>query len=257
MSLRSSGLLALALLLAGCGGNERKAASGAPGTTATGPITMIDPATAGNVTGTVWLEGTPPADVEISMVSDPACGARHGGPARTERAVVRDGRVEWAFIYVREGLEGTNFPAPSAPAEIDQAGCRYTPHVTGVTVNQPVEFVNSDETLHNVHSISRGNKAFNFGLPKKNMTRQQVFTAPEIMVHLKCDVHSWMSAWIGVVPHPFFAVSDAEGNYTIRGLPPGTYTLEAWHETFGTKTVQVTLGPAESKTADVTFQVAG
>lgn len=256
MSLRAAGLLALVLLAAGCGGSTPKTPDQGTKTTASGPLTTIDPATVATIGGTVRLEGNPPAEAEINMVGDPACGSAHGGPVYTERAVVQNGLVRWAFVYIKEGLEGTNFTAPATPVELDQAGCRYSPHVIGVTVNQPVEFVNSDETLHNVHSISQGNKPFNFGMPIKNMKQRRLFSSPEIMVHLKCDVHSWMSAYVGVVPHPFFAVTDEQGHFTIRGLPPGTYTLEAWHETFGTKSLPVTVGPSESKTVDIAFQAA-
>jgi hypothetical protein len=125
--------------------------------------------------------------------------------------------------------------------------------VTGVQVGQPVEIVNSDATLHNVHAVAVTNTEFNFSQPIKGHRRQQVFDKPEIMVPFKCEVHGWMRSYVGVVPHPFFAVSRADGTFEITGLPAGTYTIEAWHEQLGTQTQTVTVDGKAGAAADFTF----
>lgn len=249
------GLTAAFVLLAavGCGGGSPKTAD----KPAAGPApvaTPIDPATAATISGTISLDGPAPAEEVINTAADPVCKAMHTTTMTTERAVVRDGKVQWAFVYVKSGLEGRAFNPPAEPAILDQVGCRYVPHVLGCMVGQPVKLLNSDETLHNVHAMPQNSKAFNVGLAVKGMALNRKFTAPEIMVPVKCDVHSWMQGFIGVLPHPFFAVSAENGAYTIKGLPPGTYTLAVWHETFGEQTLEVTLGPSETKTADFTLK---
>lgn len=246
---------ALALVfVAGCGGGSSKTAEtpakGGPPLDAT----PIDPATAATISGTITLDGPAPAEEQINMSADPVCKAAHPKPMFTERAVVRDGKVQWAFVYVKTGLEGRAFAPPAEPALLDQLGCRYIPHVLGVRVGQSIKLLNSDETLHNVHAMPEHSKAFNVGLAEKGMSMSRKFTAPEVMVPVKCDVHSWMQGFIGVMAHPFFAVSDENGAFTISGLPPGTYTLAVWHETFGEQAVEVTLGPSETKTADFTLK---
>jgi hypothetical protein len=129
----------------------------------------------------------------------------------------------------------------------------YTPHMFGVMVNQPIEITNSDNTLHNIHALPKNSKAFNIAQPKQGMKMVQKFDKAEVMVKIKCEVHNWMAAYAGVLDHPFYAVSDDQGNYTIKDLPPGTYEIEAWHEKFPAQTMSVTVGSGDTKTADFTF----
>ena len=136
-----------------------------------------------------------------------------------------------AFVYVKDGLGNRTFPVPKTPVVLDQQGCKYRPHVVGIQVGQPLEVRNSDSTLHNVHAIPKVNKEFNFGQPTKGMKSSRTFDKAEVMVPFKCDVHGWMNAYAGVVAHPFFAVSKADGSFEIKGLPPGSYTVEVWHST--------------------------
>jgi hypothetical protein len=156
-------------------------------------------------------------------------------------------------VYVKEGLEGYRFETPVQPALMSNRGCVYVPHVLGVQVDQPVTLVNEDPTLHNIHSYAKNSKGFNLGLPIQGMKQVRKFTAPEVMVQMKCDVHPWMTGWIGVLPHPCFGVSGADGSFEIAGLPPGTYVLEAWHEKLGTRSQTIEIGPRETKQADFTF----
>jgi plastocyanin len=142
---------------------------------------------------------------------------------------------------------------PSAPVVLDQKGCQYVPHVFGVRVGQPVEVRNSDPTLHNVHAIPQTNGEFNQGMPLQGMTLDQTFTAPEIGVPFKCDVHGWMSSYAGIVAHPYFAVTDASGAFALPDLPAGTYTLEVWHEKLGTRTQSITIQPKQTTDAAFTF----
>jgi hypothetical protein len=187
------------------------------------------------------------------MDSDPKCASQHTEPVLSQAMVVNDkGQMQWVFVRVKSGLSGT-FPAPATPAVLDQHGCMYVPHVMGVMVNQPVAILNSDATLHNVNVKPTANKGFNMGMPVKGMKIEQKFSKPELGIPFKCDVHPWMGATLHVVDNPFFAVSDVEGRFEIKGLPPGTYTLEAVHESakVPARTFQVTVKADTSVRADV------
>ena len=169
--------------------------------------------------------------------------------------VNKDGEVQNAFVYVKEGLDPAyTFDVPAKAVEFSQRGCVYGPRVFGVRAGQPIDIVNEDDTMHNVHALPNSNREFNrSSLKRAKMT--QVFTVPEVMVRFKCDVHPWMTAYVGVMAHPFFAVTGADGTFDLKGLPPGTYTVEAWHERFGTQTQQVTV--AEKQAQTVAFAFAG
>ena len=240
------------LFAAACGGGSvpEEAPPTAP---AAAPI---DPASAGNVSGAITLEGMPPAPEEIRMNSDPAC-LSEATDTQTEYYVVGDGGgLGNVFVYVKEGLEGQTFPPATGSVSLDQDGCRYQPHVFGIRVGQTLEIVNNDPTLHNIHATPSANAEFNMGQPIEGMRFERTFTAPEIMVPFKCDVHGWMNAWVGVLDHPYFAVTGPDGTFDVSGLPPGDYVIEAWHEMLGTQTQNVTIG--EGATAELSFTfVAG
>ena len=244
----------LALTLACGGGGERTEApaqSAAPAAAAGG--TTVDPATAGNVNGKVVLEGPAPKGEVIRMNADPVCMREAKGAQMTEFFVVGDGgSLGNVFVYVKDGLGNYTFPAPTEMVVLDQQGCRYHPHVFGIRVGQPLEIVNSDPTLHNIHALPKDNKEFNTGQPIKGMKMAHTFTAAEVMVPFKCDVHGWMNAYVGVLDHPYFTVTADDGSFSIKDLPPGTYTLAAWHEKAGTKTISVTVAAKETK-ADANF----
>ena len=160
------------------------------------------------------------------------------------------------FVYVKDGLGNYAYDMPTAPAKIDQQNCRYHPHVFGMRVGQSLEILNSDPTLHNIHALPKGNSEFNTGQPIQGMKTTHKFEKKEVMVPFKCDVHGWMNAYVGVLDHPYYAVSDKEGKFELKSLPPGTYTVEAWHEKLGTQTVSVTLGAKETKDISFTFKSA-
>jgi plastocyanin len=247
--------LALALGIAACGGGGEPPAtteSAKPAETASAPA--VDPSKAGKVAGKITFEGTPPASQPIQMAADPNCARMHTTPVNTEFVVVGEGGgLANAFVYLKSGVQG-DFPAPSEPVVLDQQGCQYVPHVIGIQVGQPLEIVNSDETLHNIHAMPKNNKEFNIGQPVKGLKTQRTFDSTEVMVPFKCDVHKWMNSYAGVLEHPFFAVTGADGSYTIEGVPPGSYTVEVWHEQLGTKEINATV--AEGATADASASYA-
>jgi plastocyanin len=223
-----------------------------PPPTATKPV---DEATAGSLSGRVTFTGQPPAPETVRMTLDKACVAGSGPNPQSDAVVVAaDGGLKDAFVYVKDGLDPAYaFPIPSSPAVLDQRGCLYTPRVVGVRAGQTLEILNSDATMHNVHAMPMTNQDFNQGMAVKDTKMTHTFTAPEVMVRFKCNVHPWMSAFVGVVAHPFFAVTDATGAFSFKGLPPGTYTIEAWHERFGKRTATITVAAKQSQTASFTF----
>jgi plastocyanin len=214
-------------------------------------------AAAGTIAGTVRFEGTPPKPRPVRMEADPLCVPVGKGVVFETLLVGTGGGVQNAFVYVKSGLANKTFPAPTKPVSIDQKGCRYTPHVFGVQVGQPLSIHNSDPAVHNVNAIAKVNKGFNLIQPKGVPSSTKTFEKPEIMVPIRCDVHSWMTAWAGVVNHPFFAVSETDGRFTIAGLPAGKYTLEAWHEELGTQTQEVVLDAKKGAAPAFVFKPKG
>ena len=242
-------ILASALLLSACGGKQEARPAPPPA-----DAKRVDEATAGNVTGRVVLQGTPPVNAPIKMGSDPVCMTNSKGPVTSETFLVDNGGLENVFVYVKDGLGHYYFETPTESIKLEQAGCRYHPHVFGIRVGQPLEIVNGDDTLHNVHAMANVNQEFNFGQQMKGMRQTKTFTAREVMVPVKCDVHGWMSAYAGVLDHPYFAVTANGGTFELKNLPAGTYTIEAWHEKLGAQTQSVTLGEKETKAMTFTFQ---
>jgi plastocyanin len=217
----------------------------------------VDPATTGSISGTVKFDGAPPSAEAIHLTKD--CTAGPGPNPQNEDVLVGDGNtLQNVFVYVRDGLDPSyTFDTPATPVELKQTGCIYRPRVLGVQVGQSIDVVNADATLHNVHALPMVNSEFNKHQPKQNDHMTHVFTAPEVMVKFKCDVHPWMASWVGVVAHPFFAVSDQSGHFDIKGLPPGTYTVEAWHEKYGRQTSKVTVSDHTDQAIAFTFKADG
>lgn len=188
------------------------------------------------------------------MGKDKACIAGAGPNPQTEDVLVNaDGGLKNVFVYVKNSFDDYAFDTPAEAVTMDQKGCVYVPRVFGVRVGQPIEMVNGDATVHNVHALPMQNQEFNESQPRKGMRTTKVFTVPEVMVRVKCDFHGWMAAHVGVMSHPFFAVTDANGAFAIKGLPPGKYDIEAWHETFGTRSQEVTIASGSQQTMTLAF----
>ncbi len=228
------------------------ATAGATAATAA-PVTNV--ADAATITGVVMLTGTAPQMPAIEMSADPYCQSQHpnGQGAQDEEVVVGPGgELANVIVYVKNAPAG---PPTAGPAVLDQKGCRYHPHVQVVEVGQPLEIRNDDATLHNVHALPNNNPEFNEGQPVQGMVSTKKFDRPEIVpFRIKCDVHGWMKSFMAVLPHPYHSVSAMNGTFSIGNLPPGTYTLTAWHEKYGTQEQQVTVGPKESKQITFTFK---
>ncbi len=248
-------ILALCALpvLTACGGGEKEASSEGPASDASATA-AVDTANAGGVSGAVTYAG-PDSDTPIAMNADPVCAGLHTTPVDTNEIAVKDGKLGNVFVYVKTGLEGKSFPAPTEKKELDQVGCLYTPRVQGLQTGQALTVKNTDATLHNVHALATANPEFNQAQPQGLPPFDKTFDKQEV-VKVKCDVHPWMAAYVGVVPHPYYAVSGEDGAFSIDKLPAGTYTLEAWHEKLGTQTQQVTIAPNQTATVNFDFKPA-
>jgi hypothetical protein len=241
----------MAVVVVACGGRD-EAASSNEGTQSAAQAS--GPQGSAAVTGTVSFAGTPPANPTIDMSEEAACKAKHSGAITDPQVVVRDGKVANVFVYVKGGLPANaTYTPPAESAVIDQVGCLYKPRVLGVMAGQNIDIKNSDPVLHNIKAVPKTNRGFNISQPTAGMVSKRKFDRPEQMVPLQCNVHSWMHASVGVMPHPFFATTSEDGTFRIQGLPAGTYEIEAWHEKLGPKTMTVTVGDGETKTADFNF----
>lgn len=244
------------------------ACSKAPETTETGSTPTTGGAAytttgkEGTVTGAIAYTGTPPVAKKIDTSADPACGSKNPN-LTTEDNAVTNGKLANVFVYIKDGTTADNkkiaeitFPAASSPITLDQNGCHYRPHVLGAMVNQDIQITNSDPTTHNIHFTPKSNPDWNQSQPNGAPALMHKLTRSEVLVPVKCNQHPWMKSYIGVLKHPFFAVSAEDGTYTIKGVPPGTYTVVAWHEggAAGTeKTMSVTVPASGSAKADFAF----
>lgn len=206
---------------------------------------FANPSFAGNLTGKVNFKGTAPKAKALKMNADPYCAKENAKAVDETIAVNGNGTLKNVFVHVKDAKGGTPV---TTPVEFDQKGCVYQPRVVGVMVNQPVKIINSDATLHNVHALGKKNAQFNQGMNNKGQTIEKTFKSPEMALKVKCDVHGWMTAYFNVMEHPFFAVTNDKGEFTINNLPAGEYTVETWHEKLGTKTEKVKVTDAGAST---------
>jgi len=249
-------IAALALLVpfaTACGGAEEAATPAAPASdepAATAP----DLSEAGGVAGAAMFSGEAPAAEAIQMAADPFCQSAHSDVVMSTPVMVdADGGLMNVVVHISGGLEGYAFPDAMDQALLDQSGCVYNPHVLAMQTGQTIVIRNSDDTLHNVNVQPANNPAFNQGQPLAGMEIERTFENAEVGIPARCDVHPWMGAFISVFDHPYFSVSTAAGAFSIPQLPPGDYMIEAWHETLGTMTQNVTVAPNETAAVSIEF----
>jgi plastocyanin len=240
-------LLASVLFVTGC----TKTATPSPtaATSAAQPAaTVIDPATAASISGVVRFTGTAPAPQKIDMSADSGCK----GQNQSETVMVDDGRLANVLVYVKDGLGDRSFAPSATPVTIAQQGCRYIPHVAAAMAGQPVEFLDNDDALHNIHPQPKNNPEWNQSQMPNSGTFAHTFNSPEVMIPIKCNQHPWMKMYLSVQSNPFFAVTGKDGSFTLKGLPPGNYTIAAAHEKYGEQEMKITAGSKNDKTG-VTF----
>lgn len=249
--------LVTSCLLAGCSRTDKTAATPAV-EHAQEPVTPafhVDAATAGSVVGTIRFAGKKPQAKPIDMSEDPACVAAHHGKAVDESLLISPkGGIANAFVYIKSGLEGKRFETPTTPVTIDQNGCWFHPRVLGIQTNQELQVINSDPVTHNIHPMAQINREWNHSQGAGDAPLARKFVKPEVMIRVKCNIHSWMHAFIGVVDSPYFAVSKEDGSFAIDNLPPGTYTLGIWHEELGTEERTITIAPHGKTRLDLSLK---
>lgn len=209
----------------------------------------------GTISGHVKLTGTPPANARIPMGADPNCLTINAGKRVAQETVVRaaDGSLANVFISLKGPFANT---AGGPAAVIDQRGCTYHPRIQGARVGQTLEVRNSDQTLHNIHSLSTKGNNFNTGQPQAGMVFKYQLKSEEVMLHVKCDVHPWMTGYIGVVNHPYYAVTDGAGAFTIANVPAGKQTIQVWHEKYGLLTQVVDVKAGATSNVDFAYAAA-
>ncbi len=238
------------LLLAACSGVKPDASS-APAPA----FFKIDLTTAGTITGNVEFAGKKLPRKTVAMDSDPQCAKLHARPLSDETLAVNNNALANVFVYIKQGLDDKPFALPADPVVIDQKGCWFGPRVLGVQVGQTLKVTNSDPVTHNIHPLAQVNREWNQSQEPGAEALTRKFTQPEVMIRVKCNIHGWMHAWVGVVAHPYFAVTGADGTFQLSNVPPGNYTIEVWQEELGKQEQQITLAP--SGKSDIVFKFKG
>lgn len=256
MKVRVLGLVstvALAMVVAGCSKKTEQPAEQPSAPAA--PAATVNPATAGTITGTVKLIGTAPKMPVIKMGADPACLKNNKGPVHADMVVVgKDNALANVVVYIKSGLGNYSYPTPTEAATLDQKGCMYYPHVVCLMAGQKFDVINSDPLTHNIHVMPKNNREWNESQPQGAPPIVKEFARPEMAIEAKCNIHPWMKAYINVFSNPYFAKTGDDGTFTIKNVPPGTYTVEAWQEHYGTTEQKVTVAAKGTATADFSFK---
>ena len=209
---------------------------------------------AAGLRGVVKFEGTVPKPKPISMAADPSCARQHPSPVFSQEVMADSkGDLENVVVYVADGLGDRTFEVPTQPAVVEQKACMYEPHVLAVQAHQPLHVVNDDPTSHNIHPTPANNREWNKAEPPGTSV-DETFAREEIAIPVKCNLHPWMHSYIAVFKHPYFAVTRKNGSFDLSNLPPGTYTIKAWHEKLGTSTQTITIGENETKEINFVFK---
>lgn len=241
--------LCIALAVAGCSKKDSDESTEPPA-----PTAIVDAATAGSISGTVTLDGTPPTFKAIDMSAEAACVQANSSAVVPPILVIgAHGALANVVVYVKSGLGSYHFDVPATAVVLNQKGCMYSPRVLAAMVNQSIEIHNEDQTIHNVHPMPRVNRAWNQSEPVGDPPIQSSFKKPELAIAIACNIHPWMRAFLFVFAHPYFDITPKTGEFTLKNLPPGTYTIEAWQERLGTEDQTVTLGAKESKSIAFVF----
>lgn len=218
------------------------------------PTSTVEAESGGSLTGTVKFTGTAPKPTKIDMSFDPNCAKAHPTPAVTEEVVTgADGGLANVVVYVADGLGSQTFEPPTQPAVLEQKGCVYVPHVIALQANQKLDVVNSDLTTHNIHPNPANNREWNRTQPH-GVPLEESFAREEISIPVKCNVHPWMRGYIAVLKNPYFAVTDKNGHFEVKGLPPGSYTINAWQEKLGAQTQKVTVTAGQNGNLEFVFK---
>jgi plastocyanin len=213
-----------------------------------------NPASSGEVKGTVKVKGTVPKPTHIDMSQDPKCAQGHPGGESEDIVADSNGDLENVVVYVSAGLPAdAKYDPPQEPAVLEQKGCTYKPHVVALRANQELKVVNADSTTHNIHPSPNNNRELNQSQPP-GVPFSMTFAREEISIPVKCNIHPWMRSYFAVFKHPFFAVTGKDGSFDISNLPPGSYTITAWHEKLGTSFQKITVGESETKTLEFVFK---
>ena len=208
----------------------------------------------GTVSGAVRMIGPQAVATRIDMAADPACLKMHPSPVMGDEVVTGpNGALKNAIVYISEGIGNRSFDPPTVPAVFEQKGCTYSPRILGIRARQTLRLINSDPTTHNIHPVPQNNREWNMSQFPGSPPIEQTFAREEI-IPVKCNVHPWMKGYIAVFKHPYFAVTDQNGGFELKNVPPGEYTIEAWHEKYGVLTQKVTLGPNQTKALEFVFR---
>jgi plastocyanin len=246
----------VAIAIAGCGKKENTETNEQPAANSAA-AKVVDPTTAGSVTGSVTLDGKPVPAKPINMSAEPYCQKAHPTPVVPPEVVVDDkGDLANVVVYVKDGLSDYTFNTPKEPVVLNQQGCMYDPHIIALMTGQTFEVKNDDQTTHNIHPMPKDNREWNKSQPPGATPIDESFGRAEVAIPVKCNVHPWMKSYIFVFKNPYYAVTSKDGKFELKDLPPGTYTIEAWHEKYGTSDQTVTIGAKESKPLNFTFKTA-